>query len=398
MDGGAAALPRRLTRDAPRGGLAFGGRAADIGGMTATCTWSVALACVAGVLGAPPARAQGWQLVDAPTRTSLRGVSTPTERVVWVSGARGTVARSIDGGRTWQLVSVPGADSLDFRDIEAFDARRALVLSIGNGAQSRIYGTTDGGATWTLHFTNPDSAAFYDCMAFWDASRGIAMSDPVDGRVRVLRTSDGGASWTPLAAEASPVALDGEAGFAASGTCLATASAGRAWIVTGGGPRARALRTTDFGDSWTASDITPIAAGAAPRGAFSVAVHPGTRLVATGGNYEAPTDTTGNVAISRDGGATWAAPRGPVPRGYRSGAAIVPGTDGRIVVAVGTSGTDYSHDGGEAWIAADTVALNAVSFASPAVGWAVGPGGRVVRWRGGFPLQRIRTSGKERDQ
>ena len=366
--------------------------------MTQMCTWSAALALVAGVLAAHPARAQGWQLVDAPTRTSLRGLSTPSEGVVWVSGARGTVARSIDGGATWQLVSVPGADSLDFRDIEAFDAQRALVLSIGNGAQSRIYGTADGGATWTLRFTNPDSAAFYDCMAFWDASRGIAMSDPVAGRIRVLRTSDGGSSWTPLPAEASPVALEGEAGFAASGTCLATGSGGRAWIVTGGGPRARALRTTDFGASWTASDIPPVAAGAAPRGAFSVAVHDGTRLVVTGGNYEAPGDTTGNVALSPDGGVTWAAPGGSAPRGYRSGAAFVPGTGGRGVVAVGTSGTDHSLDGGETWTAADTLALNAVSFASPAVGWAVGPRGRVARWRGDFSVHRIRTSGKERDE
>ena len=366
--------------------------------MTLIRTWRAALLLAVIVSTAPAARAQGWQVVDAPTRTSLRGVSTPGDGIVWVSGARGTVARSIDGGATWQLVSVPGADSLDFRDIEAFDARRALVLSIGNGAQSRIYGTTDGGATWTLHFTNPDSAAFYDCMSFWDASRGIAMSDPVDGRIRVLRTADGGASWTPLPAAASPAALPGEAGFAASGTCIATAPGGHAWIVTGGGPRARALRTTDHGATWTAHEMPPVVAGAAPRGAFSVAVHGASSLVATGGDYEAPGDTTGNVALSHDGGRTWAAPRGPGPRGYRSGVAIVPGTEGRIVVAVGTSGTDYSVDGGASWSPGDTLALNAVSFASRTTGWAVGPGGRVARWRGDFPVRGIRTSGKEREE
>lgn len=336
-------------------------------------------------LAAPcSAGAQVWEPVGAPTTTSLRGVSAPSRSVVWVSGAGGAVARSTDAGATWSLVSVPGADSLDFRDIAAFDASTAYVLSIGNGAQSRIYKTTNGGTTWTLQFTNADSSAFYDCFAFWDAERGIAMSDPIAGRVQVRTTQDGGASWQLLPQESAPVALEGEAGFAASGTCVATGSAGRAWIATGGGPRARALRTTDYGRSWAYGEITPIAAGAAPRGAFSIAVVDDAHLVATGGNYEQPADTTGVVALSHDGGMTWHRVRGPVPRGYRSGVAVVPGTSGPIVVAVGTSGTDYSLDGGERWIAADTLALNAVTFVAPDAGWAVGPRGRVVRWRGAF--------------
>ena len=352
------------------------------------------LSAIAPLAGPRNAGAQGWESVDAPTTTSLRGVSAPSRSVVWVSGAGGAVARSTDAGATWSLVSVPGADSLDFRDIAAFDASTAYVLSIGNGQQSRIYKTTDGGTSWTLQFTNTDSSAFYDCFAFWDAQRGIAMSDPVAGRVQVRTTQDGGASWPLLAQDSAPVALEGEAGFAASGTCVATGSTGRAWIATGGGPRARALRTTDSGNSWAYGDIVPIAAGAAPRGAFSIAVVDDTRLVATGGNYEQPTDTSGVVALSHDGGATWHPVRGPVPRGYRSGVAVVPETAGPIVVAVGTSGTDYSLDGGERWIAADTLALNAVTFVAPDAGWAVGPRGRVVRWRGAFPAA-IRRGGKD---
>lgn len=342
-----------------------------------------------------PTAAQAWQPVAAPTTTSLRGVSAPSERVVWVSGARGAVARSADGGATWQLASVPGADSLDFRDIEAFDARTAFVLSIGNGAQSRIHRTTDGGATWTLQFTNPDTSAFYDCFAFWDARRGIAMSDPVDGRFRILATSDSGATWTALPAAASPAALAGEAGFAASGTCVATAPGGRAWIVTGGGPAARALRTSDFGQTWSAAEIGPVAAGAAPRGAFSIAAGESGALVVTGGNYELPDDPTANVALSHDGGATWQAPTGRAPAGYRSGVVIVPGTAGRAAIAVGTSGTDLSVDGGNSWAKVDTLALNAAVFASPRTGWAVGPRGVVARWTGTFG-EAIPRSGKAR--
>lgn len=341
--------------------------------------------------------AQGWEPVAAPTTASLRGVSVPSEDVVWVSGARGTVARSADRGATWTVFNVPGADSLDFRDIEAFDASTAAVLSIGNGNDSRIYRTRDGGASWTLQFTNPDSAAFYDCFAFWSPDRGIAMSDPVDGRFRILRTDDGGTTWMPLPYASSPEALQGEAGFAASGGCVATAPGGHAWITTGGGTQTRILRTTDYGASWEAHPIAPIAAGASPRGAFAVAARDARTLVAVGGDYEQPANDSSNVALSTDGGVSWRPPSGRRPGGYRSGVAIVPGGDGRVLVAVGTSGTDYSSDGGESWTAADTLALNAVAFATDGTGWAVGPRGRVARWRGGFGANYIRIT-KESDR
>lgn len=351
---------------------------------------SIVAACAPGA-----AHAQRWEVVPAPTATSLRGVSTPTDSVVWVSGAAGSVVRSVDGGGTWQVVSVAGAESLDFRDVEAIDARTAYVLSIGNGSQSRIYKTTDGGATWALQFTNADTSAFYDCFAFWGAADGIAMSDPVNGRFRILTTSDGGASWSAVPEPRSPEAIPGEAAFAASGTCVATNPGGSAWLVTGGAARARMHRTRNFGSTWLVNDIPPIAAGGPASGAFSVAVLDARRLVVTGGNYEMPSANTGNVALSADGGATWRAATGPVPRGYRSGVAVVPGTQGRILVAVGPSGSDFSVDGGDSWMAADTLALNAVSFSSRTAGWAVGPRGRIARWHGGFPADQIRASGKE---
>ena len=353
-------------------------------------------ALVALVTAAGTAGAQQWEAVAAPTTTSLRGVSTPNDSIVWVSGARGAVARSIDAGATWQLVPVPGADSLDFRDIEAFDARTATVLSIGPGDASRIYRTTDGGQSWALQFRNADTTAFYDCFSFWSPARGLAMSDPGDGRFRILRTVDGGATWTLLPAADSPTALPGEAGFAASGTCVATAAGGHAWIATGGGPRARALHSADHGATWSASDIAPIAAGAAPRGAFSIAAASPSLLVATGGDYERPTDAVAVVARSLDGGARWQPVDGRAPGGYRSGVAFVPDRGGRVLVAVGTSGTDYSIDGGRSWMAADTLPLNAVAFASSRAGWAVGPRGTVARWRGGFPPARVPVSGKAR--
>ncbi|HMX28701.1 MAG TPA: hypothetical protein PKC13_24155, partial [Blastocatellia bacterium] len=103
-----------------------------------------------------------WVEQTSGTTARLRGVSAVSDKIAWASGANGTCLRTMDGGATWQLLKVPGAETLDFRDVEAFDANTAYLLSIGEGDKSRIYKTTDGGQTWKLQFTNRNQKAFFD--------------------------------------------------------------------------------------------------------------------------------------------------------------------------------------------------------------------------------------------
>jgi photosystem II stability/assembly factor-like uncharacterized protein len=63
-----------------------------------------------------------------------------------------------------------------------------------------------------------------------------------------------------------------------------------------------------------------------------------------------------------------------------SGAAYVPGTGGRSIVAVGLGGTSLSNDRGESWTMVDTLGYNSVAFASRVDGWAAGPRGRISKW------------------
>src|ERR1041385_5992728 len=86
-----------------------------------------------------------WTPQTSGTTARLRGVSAVNAKVAWASGSRGTYLRTIDGGATWQVGTVPGAEKLDFRDVDAFSAETAYLLSIGNGESSQIYKTTDGG-------------------------------------------------------------------------------------------------------------------------------------------------------------------------------------------------------------------------------------------------------------
>src|SRR6185369_7041332 len=93
----------------------------------------------------------GWEIQTVPTRASFRGLSVVNEKVVWISGARATVVRTVDGGKTWSVDTIPGKGTLDLRDIHAFDAKTAVAISSGEAEKglANILRTTDGGATWT---------------------------------------------------------------------------------------------------------------------------------------------------------------------------------------------------------------------------------------------------------
>src|SRR5215211_5282639 len=131
-----------------------------------------------------------WQLTPTGSDARLRGLSAVSSTVAWASGSQGTVLRTVDAGASWESVGPPGTADLEFRDIEAFDADHAVILSIGPGDFSRVYVTADAGQHWTLGFVNDDPNAFYDCMAFFDRNRGLAVSDPVDGAFRIIATDD----------------------------------------------------------------------------------------------------------------------------------------------------------------------------------------------------------------
>src|SRR5262249_35303467 len=61
-----------------------------------------------------------WLSQSSGTTARLRGVSAVSATVAWASGSDGVYLKTTDGGETWRAASVPGAEALDFRDVEAF--------------------------------------------------------------------------------------------------------------------------------------------------------------------------------------------------------------------------------------------------------------------------------------
>ena len=258
--------------------------------------------------------------------------------------------------RTATTVAAPGASTacrslgaLDFRAVHALDARRAWLMSSGDAdkGQARIYRTTDAGSALDARLLRPTRRESSSTQSqFWDAQHGIAISDPVDGRFFMLTTNDGGGSWSRIPPERIPAALAGEAAFAASGSCLTVEGESNVWIGTGGGATARVYHSPDRGRTWTVAE-TPIHAGNASSGIFSLAFRDGRHGVAVGGDYQMVRGGFPNVALTDDGGRTWRVAKGPLPIGYLSSTSFVPGSS--TVVAVGLAGTAFSNDNGESW-------------------------------------------------
>ena len=339
-----------------------------------------------------------WTNLDSEVSSSLRGLCVVSHKVVWASGSESTVIRTIDGGNSWQTVSVKRAPKLDFRDICAFDKDRAIVIAAGQPAH--FYRTEDGGKSWQLCFEHADKKSFFDAVSFRPGSSyGMAMSDPIDGRILLAETTDWGHNWIQLPDHRRPEALEGEAGFAASGTNMRMVGR-RILIALGGAPKgtqekeSRIVFTEDRADSWR-SMIVPIPRSESS-GIFSMDFLDRKNGVVVGGDYLKPDQATGNVAFTKDGGANWRVPEGRPPSGYRSGVAYCKrgmsrtklgaaakgdaGKDSVIVVCVGPNGTDASVDMGNNWKTISEQGFHAIAFTRDGrVGFATGADGRVAR-------------------
>src|SRR5262249_34728719 len=142
---------------------------------------AAALICAAGPATGHGSRGPTTTPQTSGTTFRLQAISPVDDKVVWASGLGGTYVVTTDGGKHWKANGVPGAEALQFRDVQGVSAKVAYLLSAGVGTDSRIYKTEDGGATWMLQFQAPDDPAFfYDCFAFWTRKRGITMGDGIN--------------------------------------------------------------------------------------------------------------------------------------------------------------------------------------------------------------------------
>lgn len=335
-----------------------------------------------------------WHVIDMNTEASFRTVHTLNSTTCWIGGSNGTIIMTNNEGKKWKKMIVPGADSLDFRDIHAFNKTTALALSSGESekGKARIYRTTDEGVTWNIVYETTQPGVFLDGFDFWQKGKGICFGDPVDGRFFVITTDNEGETWQELPISQRPEALPGETAFAASGTSLITHGKSSAFIGTGGGKTARILSTDDFGASWTAT-TTELPAGPSA-GIFGLRFWSSKNGIAVGGDYQQIKLNSENVLLTNDGGKTWKVSEKTYPVGLKEAVGIhtlkadnylnndvqlSKNSDKKILIAVGPNGSSYSKNGGKSWRQMGKEAFHAISFGGKA-GYAVGANGLVARF------------------
>jgi photosystem II stability/assembly factor-like uncharacterized protein len=318
----------------------------------------------------------------------MRAVHAVSPTVCWVGGSQGTILKTLNGGKSWGTYKIPGADSLDFRDIHAFNKNTAVAMSAGlaESDKAKIFRTEDGGESWSLVYQTTQTGVFLDGIDFWDKSRGICLGDPIGGRLFILTTEDGGKSWQEMPMENRPAAEPGEACFAASGTSILATGRGNAYIGTGGSKMARVFRSEDYGRSWQVSS-TPLPAGPTS-GIFGLRFWSKKHGMAVGGDYKKTSDSTQNVLLTKDGGVTWHLSGMTKPAGLKESVALYHKTDAiwtgetelrwddYALIATGPSGNSVSVDKGKSWRALGKEGFHALSFAGN-VGYGVGASGLI---------------------
>jgi hypothetical protein len=281
------------------------------------------------------ATAQRIEIIADSIHSSMRGLSIVDNSIVWVSGSKGTVGKSLDGGKTWKWMIVKGFEKNDFRDIEAFDKKTAVIMAVAEPAY--ILRTDDGGETWKIVFENKTKGMFLDAMEFWNDQSGIVIGDPVDNRFYITRTFDGGKTWRDIPENNKPIADKGEACFASSGSNIRKLNKSEAVFVSGGLSSHFFIRNRRI--------KLPIIQGKESTGANSLAIKNIKTMIVVGGDFLKKDDSDNNCAITKDGGVTWFQPN-VSPSGYRS---CVEYLNKNRWITCGLNGVDISVDDGTAW-------------------------------------------------
>ena len=297
------------------------------------------------LLFASISNAQHITLLQQGKPTNIRGLCVVNDNVAWISGSKGYVAITTNAGKTWAWQQVKGYETADFRGIQAFSEKEAVIVS--SGTPALILKTIDGGINWKLEYKNTDTSCFMDAISFANPKHGFILGDPINNKFFMLETINGGETWDNYAP--NPVALPNEAAFAASNTCLRIASKNK-YIVAGG--LFAEVDISNQNSQWTYHQI-PVYRGKASKGAFSIATN-NNKLVVVGGDYQHDTASDSTACYSTDGGYTWHLATAS-PLGYQSCVEFI---NSDTFLSTGTSGSNITTDNGRTWHKINNTSFN----------------------------------------
>lgn len=231
-----------------------------------------------------------------------------------------------------QKMVIPPNKGGEFRDI-ALD--KDTLYAIVSGDIGMVY-------KGTLESVNPifsENGIFLDDISIFK-SHLIILGDPVNGKFFLHAKKPEFNTFSEL--DQSVNNHPNEGCYAASGTCAQFLNADTYFFVSGGDTSAR----FHYLDLWSKRTLTaklPMKMGEGC-GPFSLFFWDPMNGAIVGGDYRKSNEATQNACFTTDGGKNWTASE-TFPNGYRS---CVTGNK-KILFSCGTSGIDYSVDGGKNW-------------------------------------------------
>lgn len=156
----------------------------------------IALAAVLAVfMVAPVAAAQDWNQVKTPIKENINGLYFVHPDTGFLVTSDGKLARTFDGGRSWDVFDAALGISLE--DLHFFNSDTGFVC----GSRGTIKITYDGGYTWTDK-SLPDTNCWLFDIEMLDRQTGLATGmtrtkeAPLGGLA--VRSTDGGKTWSAL--------------------------------------------------------------------------------------------------------------------------------------------------------------------------------------------------------
>lgn len=282
---------------------------------------------------------------------SLRGLSIPSQKVIWASGSKGSIVKSVNGGESFEWLQLKGYESRDFRAIHAWNENEVVIVAVA--APAIILKTMDGGVHWKKVYENTDTSMFLDAIAFKNATEGTVIGDPINDTIFMLHTKDRGANWERTKGSYWKSNVNkGEAFFASSNSNLAYLN-NKIVFISGG------IKSRLWIDG-LAMDI-PIIQGTNSSGANSLSISPNlNQIIIAGGDFSKPAELNNNfVKLNRfkypnttnkhlSKNAYFWKLENSVSKlnGYKSSLVFL---NNNWIIATGTSGVDFSMNKGKKW-------------------------------------------------
>lgn len=298
---------------------------------------------------------------------SLRGMSIPSEKVIWVSGSKGAVVKSLNGGESFEWMQVKGFETRDFRAIHAWNDKEVLIVAVA--APAVILKTKDGGANWYTVYENADTSMFLDAVKFKDDKTGNVIGDPINDTIFLLNTNDKGEHWSKVKPSFWKSNLkEGEAFFASSNSNIAYLK--NTPVFVSGGLTSRI---------WIDGNAMPLLMmeGGKSTGANSIDISPDqNKMIVVGGDFMKDTLSFDVArAFNKYNKSFVINTSFTMPHGYRSAVKFI---DNSLVVACGTSGVDITKDAGKNWTLISNQSFHIVQRqASRKAAFFAGSGGRI---------------------